>query len=89
MMSEFISVIRPPTRVPLCPVIQVRWRIPAPARPRVKTPRRVHFALFTLRHEYYDVELGKWMNFGWHPTIHTAQFPASVLLPRKKNDDGD
>lgn len=51
--------------------------------------KRVHFEPFTLRHEYYDVELGKWMNFGKHPTVHKAQFPASVLIPHRKNNDSD
>lgn len=52
-------------------------------------PKHVHFEPFTLRHEYYDIELGKWMNFSWHPTVHKAQFPAGVLYSRRADDDSD
>lgn len=52
-------------------------------------PKRVHFEPYTLRHEYFDPDTGKWMNFGWHPTVHRAQFPAGVLCSRRADNDSD
>lgn len=51
--------------------------------------KHVHFAEFTRRPEYYDLELGKWINVDLHPTVYRAQFPASVLVPSRKSDDCD
>ena len=57
-----------------------------PPPPRL---RKVHFAKYTWCHGYYDTELGKWMDLGWHLTVRRAQFPAGVLYSRRKNDDCD
>lgn len=57
-----------------------------PPMPRLK---KVRFTEYTWCHGYYDPELGKWMDLGWHLTVRRAQFPAGVLFSSRKNDDSD
>ena len=46
--------------------------------------RHVHFAEYTLTHEYYDEDFGWWVNYGMHPTVRMSQVPAGYLFPMPK-----